>query len=271
MPSLCRRISGYGQRLGVTTLSASRMGPTTVLGTQEISLLQLTGAYATFANAGKRAVPRAILRVEDSAGHVLYSAPAVPQAAQVISPQAAYMLTSVLIDNKARAPDFGYANNPLHFDVSRGEDPNIQIAAKTGTSSGPNGPPDIVTAGYSPFITAGVWIGNDDNSSMAPNIIGVAGAGYVFHDIMTWAYQNYHWPQVAAFPVPSGIAVGNFNCETGLAPYKGSTPADLDCQFRPVTGLGPGTFAVDLYNYGNGTNHRVNTDWYYTNAPPSIS
>ena len=75
------------QRLGITSLKAADMGPTTALGTQVIKLDQLVGAYATFANAGKRAPERAVLRVEDSRGNALYNAPAVPQAGQAISPR----------------------------------------------------------------------------------------------------------------------------------------------------------------------------------------
>ncbi len=88
------------------------MGPTTALGTQSIPLIQFTNAYAAMANSGKHVPYRSILRIEDSAGDS-WNAP-TPQPAQVISPQAAYMLTSVLSDNKARMPGFNDAN-PLEF------------------------------------------------------------------------------------------------------------------------------------------------------------
>ena len=133
------------QRLGVTTLTAGQLGPATVLGTQPIPLIQLTGAYATFTNLGKRNPPQAILEITDSTGTVQWSAGKAPNT-QVISPQASYMMTNVLIDNDARAPDFKL-HNPLTFDPPYN---NMQLAAKTGTSSGNVGPRDIVTEGYSP-------------------------------------------------------------------------------------------------------------------------
>src|SRR5262249_12587504 len=100
------------RRLGITTLHKEAMGPTTALGGQAIPLIQLTDAYATFANLGKRNPPRAILRIERNS-EILWEAPSKTHPAQVLSPQAAYMLTNVLSDNFARHPDFKW-NNPLH-------------------------------------------------------------------------------------------------------------------------------------------------------------
>src|SRR5579859_2849589 len=231
-PSTSSAFLAMAQRLGVTTLTAGAMGPTTVLGTQDISLLQLTSAYGTFANLGKRAPERSILRIEKNDGTVLYptrDTPNMPQTYQAISPQAAYMITNVLTDNFARYPAFKL-HNPLHLD----ELPNLAIAGKTGTSSGDTGPLDIVTMGYSPYLTLGVWIGNTDgNDPLTPGVIGVTGAGYIFHDVMLWAAQHYNWPTDAQFQVPPGLARGQFNCNTGLAPYKGQQPSDLVCRFNP--------------------------------------
>ena len=75
------------------------------------------------------------------------------------------MVTSVLSDNQARYPFFK-VHNPLvldHFDDT-GKYAQLAIAAKTGTSSGNGGPNDIVTAGYSPYMTLGVWVGNTDGN-----------------------------------------------------------------------------------------------------------
>jgi membrane peptidoglycan carboxypeptidase len=263
------------RRLGVTTLSKDRMGPATALGSQEIPLLQLTGAYATFADAGVRHPYRAVLRIEDSQGRLLYQAPPASPGEQVLSPQAAYMLTSILTDNKSRLPDFGWYN-PLYFGdqhYSYGTDkynyPNLQIAAKTGTSEGQGGPLDIVTMGYSPYLALGVWFGNTPgNDPLAPGIIGIAGAGYVFHDLMQWAIATYHWPTNAQFPIPPGLARGQFNCTTGLAPYKGQKPQN--CPFKPVV---PG--ATDVYQglcpYPNGyggCSQYPDIDWYDEGEAP---
>lgn len=228
-----QNILSMAQRLGITTLQAKNMGPTTVLGTQDISLLQLTGAYGTFANLGKRAEPRSILRIVDANGNVVYPTPQTPKdppTAQVISPEASYMITNILTDNNARIPFFKQYNPMTLWP----DYPNFALAAKTGTSSGSTGPLDIVTMGYSPFMTLGVWVGNTDgNDPLTSNVIGVTGAGYIFHDVMLWALKNYHWPTNAQFPVPPDIVRGSFNCATGLAPYKGADSKSLNCPYTP--------------------------------------
>ncbi|MEO7000671.1 MAG: transglycosylase domain-containing protein, partial [Ktedonobacterales bacterium] len=256
------------QRMGVTTLKSGAMGPTTALGTQAIPLLQLTSAYGTFADQGKHAPYRSILRIEAPDGHLIWQAPSNPAAGQVMSPQTAYMMTSILDNNAARAPAFNF-DNPLTLD-----DPNLaadnynfpDLAAKTGTSQGIIGPRDIVTMGYTPYLALGVWAGNTDSSDLAQNIIGIAGAGYIFHDVMAWAIKNYNWPRGEQFPMPStGLAIGQFNCDTGLAPYKGDKIAP--CEEAPYRG--PQDIHWGKYN-GNTTNmyagylttSHIDQDWY---------
>jgi membrane peptidoglycan carboxypeptidase len=248
------------QRMGVTTLTKGSMGPTTALGTQNISLLQLTNAYAVFPNQGKHVPPRSVLEIMDANGAVLYKA-STPQAAQVLSPQAAYEMTSILSDGPARIPDFN-RYNPLEF--NDGPDSNApanqlnfpDIAAKTGTSQGIYGPRDIVTMGYSPYMAVGVWAGNSDSTDLDA-VIGIAGAGYIFHDIMAWAITHYHWPRNQQFPVPSNMAIGDFNCTTGMAPYKGVTKPEA-CAFAP-----PAIAKYPMNPYaGYRVNAKINEDWY---------
>jgi membrane peptidoglycan carboxypeptidase len=273
-PATADAFLSMAQRLGVTSLKKGDMGPTTALGTQDISLMQLTGAYGVFANGGKRVAPRSILRIETLTGQQVYPVPPGPAVAppdagqQVLSPQVAYEMTSILTDNVARAADFGYAKNPLHFGPpSNSNDnwPNLQIAAKTGTSSGANGPQDIVTVGYSPYLSLGVWMGNSNGKEMYQYIIGIAGAGYVFHDVMKWAVQNYHWPTDAQFQIPPMMARGQFNCTTGLAPYKDDKLSD--CTFQPFDPKN----SVNLYNHDTGELTHPNSDWYIQGQAPTSS
>ncbi len=267
-PDTSAAFLAMAQRLGVTTLSKNRMGPTTALGGQEIPLLQLAGAYATLANLGRRAPPRSILRVERADGTLLWQAPTMPQTQQAISPQAAYMVTSVLTDNRARYPFFKW-HNPLVLDDNGLN--NLAIAGKTGTSSGATGPNDIVTAGYTPYMTLGVWVGNSDpNDSLNPGIIGVAGAGYIFHDVMEWAALNYHWDPNAQFTVPPDMAIGTFNCNTGLAPYKDSTSSSLNCAWNPFAPGSANPYDPDG-RFGGDRNHMPDTDWYIQGDQPVTS
>ena len=282
-PSTSANFIDMAGRLGVTTaptpadcpppnhdcVTTAAMGPTTTLGTQDISLLQLTSAYGTLANLGQRAVPRSILEITKADGTVLWQAPKQPQTQQVISPQAAFMVTSVLTDNTARTPFFKPLNPLTLGDDTKYQ--NMAIAGKTGTSSGNGGPNDIVTAGYTPYMTVGVWVGNTDgNDPLNPGIIGVAGAGYIFHDVMDWAANNYKWDPTAQFPVPQDMARMSLNCNTGLAPYQGSSGKDLDCPWVPVPQL-KNSATYDPYYGFNGATKEPDTDWYMTPDPYATS
>jgi membrane peptidoglycan carboxypeptidase len=263
-PSTSDAFLAEAQRMGVTSLIKGNMGPTTALGTQPISLLQLTNAYGVFADQGKHVPPRSVLEIVNSYGKVVYKA-SDPTPAQVLSPQAAYEMTSILSDKNARIPDFNVWN-PLEFNdpitpgVSGYTPDNVlgfpAVAAKTGTSQGINGARDIVTMGYSPYMVLGVWAGNSDSSDLH-NVIGIAGAGYIFHDIMEYAIKNYHWPKGTQFPVPPDMARGVFNCTTGLATYASTAPTPCDQHTDPT--YAPGSTTIwDGYNY----TPQTNTDWY---------
>jgi penicillin-binding protein 1C len=142
------------KQLGITTLDKNfdRYGLTLVLGGGEVSLLDLTSVYGVFANNGIRNVPTGILKIEDNAGNVLEEYKQKPE--QVISEDAAHMVSSVLADNQARTPLFG-ANSTVNLGPS--------VAVKSGTT---NDNKDAWMVGYSPEIAVGVWSGNNDNKPM---------------------------------------------------------------------------------------------------------
>ncbi|MCA1553330.1 MAG: transglycosylase domain-containing protein, partial [Chloroflexi bacterium] len=98
------------QSLGITTLNdEQRFGLSLTLGGGEVKLLELTAAYAAFANAGVRVEPRAILsattKAEGRPTNVLPSS--VIRRSSAVSPQVAYLITSILSDDGARIPAFG--------------------------------------------------------------------------------------------------------------------------------------------------------------------
>jgi membrane peptidoglycan carboxypeptidase len=248
------------------------MGPTTALGTQPVSLLELTNAYGVFATGGRHVSPRSILEITFPNGQPPYIAPK-PQLQAAISPQAAYMMTSILTDAAARVPDFNTAN-PLEFNESPNEGgwtpaDNLNfpaIAAKTGTSQGNIGPRDIITMGYSPYMALGIWAGNNDNTDIKPGVIGIAGAGYIFHDIMQYAIGHYKWPKGVEFPMPSGLGLGTFNCSSGLAPYK-DVPNPGSCPDDNVPGFGNSTNVYGGHQNAAASKGYPDTDWYIKDLP----
>ncbi len=166
--------------LGINTLSdnPNQYGLSLVLGGGEVTLLELTGAYATFANQGQFVPPVSILEVQDANGNVLdkYDPNTVARR-QVLSPEVSYLISDILSDNQARSYIFGQDNA---LKLSR------PAAAKTGTT---NDYRDNWTMGYTPYLTVGVWLGNNDNAPLK-QVAGARGAGPIWHDFMEGVFAN---------------------------------------------------------------------------------
>ena len=78
--------------------------------------------------------------------------------------------------------------------------------------------------GYTPYLTVGVWAGNSDNSKMQ-NVIGITGAGPIWHDVMEYASQYYNYP-ADDFVKPSDVQLGTVSALTGLLPHPGEPTID---------------------------------------------
>lgn len=160
--------------LGITTLNQpDRYGLSLVLGGGEVKLLELTGAYSAFGDSGSFHKPTSILKIQDHRGKVLYEYKKEKNKFQALDPQVAYEITSILSDNDARSLVFG-TRSALYFE-------NRHVAAKTGTTQSFH---DAWTVGYTPSITAGVWVGNNDNTPMRGGADGSVLAGPIFHKYM---------------------------------------------------------------------------------------
>ncbi len=196
--------------MGITTLNQdpSHYGLSLVLGSGEVKLLDMVGAYGVFANKGEKKEETPILKVEDSKGKILEEYKD-KKGKTVIDPQVAYLMSKVLSDNDARAPIFG-SNNPLTFGKGR------PVAAKTGTTQAFK---DAWTIGYTPSLVAGVWAGNNDSSPMKKGAEGVYVAANLWNEYMSKALAG---TQVEDFDKPSGIKKVTLDKVTGKQPMQGS-------------------------------------------------
>ncbi|MGE5138111.1 MAG: hypothetical protein ACM3JD_01505, partial [Rudaea sp.] len=198
------------EKMGITTFKdPSRYGLALTLGGGEVKLIELTGAYAVFANAGKRAPLNPYLQIKDGQGRlVVDNTRNRPAPAQVIDPRHAYLITSILSDNNARAMEFG-ANSPLK--TSR------PTFAKTGTT---NDFKDNWTLGGTTELVVGVWVGNARNTAMK-NVSGIAGAAPIWNRVVERTYaevDRYKGIAPHDFPVPQGLVRATVCNESGLLP-----------------------------------------------------
>lgn len=195
---------GMARRLGITTFTRNDYGLALTLGGGEVSLLELTGAYAVLANGGVRVPPFAISRIEDYQGRVVYEYQ-IPRGEQVVKPQHVFLITSILSDRAARAPVFGY-NSILNLP--------FPSAAKTGTS---NDARDNWTLGYTPDLAVGAWVGNPDYTPMG-NTTGITGAGPIWAKFMTFAVPYLTGGNPTPFIRPEGIIEQTICAISGTQP-----------------------------------------------------
>jgi hypothetical protein len=173
------RFLEFARQMGITTWGddPDAYGLSLTLGGGEVTPLDLTSAYAVFANEGQKVAPISILSVQKSNGEVLFEQP--PAAGeQVLDPRVAFLISDILDDDGARVAAMG-RDNPLAL--------AFPAAAKTGTT---NDFRDNWTMGYTPDLVVGVWTGNTDNSEMI-DISGLTGAAPLWRDFMTAVYGNY--------------------------------------------------------------------------------
>ena len=165
------KVTATARRLGMK--SPLRADASLALGTSEVSLLDLTGAYAAFANGGYVNEPYAIRRIRTGAGKVLFkridakSDPAIPLRSVAAMND---MLQSVVATGTGR----------------RAAIPGHTVAGKTGTSQDFR---DAWFVGYTSYLTAGVWVGNDDGRTMN-RVAGGTLPAEIWHDVMLAAHDG---------------------------------------------------------------------------------
>jgi membrane peptidoglycan carboxypeptidase len=264
------------QRNGHTDLQC--FGVSMALGTTETPLDQLVSAYQTFANNGLHVPPQYIMDVWDNYGHNLYHLDPrtqMQQAVQVFSPQVAYMMTSVLIDEPSRYGEF-LNDHDLSFadwspDCATVRACSHQVAAKTGTTDNFK---DNWTIGYTPGVVVGVWTGNANGESLGQDVIGITGAAPIWHSVMefvsgrtcsaidpTIRCPSHFDPaslglnQASTFPIPSGIQQQCVSSVNGLAGSGSNCDWMLDGQQPQVSGVPQAVPTPDNTNNGNTGNN----------------
>ncbi len=194
------------RRLGITSLNRPDYGLSLTLGGGEVSLLELTGAFQVLANEGRKVAPVAISKVVDHKGNVIYEY--IPSnGEQIVRAAHAYLLSSILSDNNARAPMFG-SNSVLALP--------FQAAVKTGTT---NDFRDNWTVGYTPDLVVGVWVGNADYTPMV-NTSGVSGAAPIWANIMQTGIQHLRGGNASSFARPSDVVDMTVCSVSGTVPSE---------------------------------------------------
>ena len=214
-------------RLGV----ASKLEPNAsiALGTSEVTLLELVGAYAPFANGGQSATPHVVERIRTVEGNrTLYKRPK-ELFGQVVDMRAVGMMNAMMHETLASGT------------ARKAEIPGWYAAGKTGTSQDFR---DAWFVGYTANLVTGVWLGNDDNSPTKK----ATGGGLpveVWTRFMRTAHQG-----VAVAALPGGGGFANYSAAQAGPAHQATPPpsartASAQPSQRPVAEAGIDGWLMD--------------------------
>jgi membrane peptidoglycan carboxypeptidase len=230
---------GLAYRSGTVPVISESIG---TLGVHPIDMLT---AYSTIANGGQREDRQMILDVTDSTGqHVWAPSDAPTKPTQVISPQAAYIITDILAGNTDKSQNPFWAQWAIYDGKTRRE-----AAYKTGTTDDNR---DVDAYGFlappkdpkAPQLVAGVWLGNSDNSAMK-KVLSLEASAPLWSSIMTEVSKGMPLASFASSR-PGGLTQTKIDAYSGMLPgpfttktvsewfIAGTAPTQVDDTKVPV-------------------------------------
>ncbi|MCG6892790.1 MAG: PBP1A family penicillin-binding protein [Desulfobacteraceae bacterium] len=205
----------FGKRLGIA--SPLRPNLSLALGTSEVTLLELTAAYAVFANRGQWMKPFGVETVKDRNGRIVWRAQ--PEGRWAMDPASA----AIMVDMLQAVVKEGTGRKALVLDRP--------VGGKTGTT---NDYRDALFIGFSPSLTAGVWVGRDQPASLGPRETGARAALPIWIDYMSRALRKRPYRY---FDIPDGVVRVAMDAESGrpVAPEaRGSVSALFRTESAPA-------------------------------------
>jgi 1A family penicillin-binding protein len=214
----------------------SNYGLSLTLGGGEVKMLELAQAFSSFPNRGKPKKSVSILKVQDKFGKELYKYEDLNfvkdvrkplkypnffaiSGKRVFSPETAFIMSHILLDNAARTQAFGPSSELVI--------PQKNVSVKTGTTDDKK---DNWTIGYTPNFMTTVWVGNNDNTPMHPFLTsGVTGAAPIWNRIMRYLLED----QPDLQPIRPETVVGRQVCtDTGKVAGQQSGENKEGCPTR---------------------------------------
>jgi penicillin-binding protein 1A len=205
-----------------------------MLGSSDVTMMDLARMYGTYANQGVMVEPIAITKITDQTGKVLYTAPARDaRSARAMTPQTAYLLTQGM--RAVLAMGTGYTSAHL----------SGVAAGKTGTS---NDSADNWFCGYGNDLASIVWVGTDEHASIYGDVTGGKLALPIWDKFMTKAFRVR---EPRPFPAPPGIVT------TVVHPKYGSrSPAGVRMYFQRGNEPPADASALEVLSQSEGAGYR---------------
>lgn len=238
------RVVGMAEQLGF----GSRLptNPSVVLGTAEVSPMQLVNAYAAFATLGERPDARLVDRVEDRSGQIVWSQP--PSRRHVLDPAVAFLTTDILEDV-----------------VNRGTGTAVRMVGYRGPAAGKTGTTqdaaDIWFVGYTPDIVGAIWMGFDKRATVVRGATGGELAAPVWGRIMkTRPAPGHGWSP------PSGVDTRVVDAFGEVVPEACEPYSETHTEYFLVGSAPLGRCSPSGYAYRDSLGYPVYTSPYDTLA-----
>ncbi len=208
--------------LGIDTLNnpPDSYGYSLVLGSGEVKLTEMANAYESFANGGQHYEQTPVLTVTDPKGNVLEdnTKPKKPKA--VLDPQVSYLVANVLSDQAAKTFVFGNDLILQNACTTNSSTNCVHYGVKTGTTEHFN---DAWTVGFTQGLTAGVWVGNNNNAPMSGAAADIAAPVWrEYMNLILKGQANDAWK------APTGIKTVTLDKDTGRLPSPSSKHLTTD-------------------------------------------
>lgn len=190
-------VARFGHDLGIE--STFSLNLSLALGTSETTLIDLTSAYAVFPNMGKNIKPFGIIKVLDREGKIIRQAK--PEQKMAMSQTGAAIITDMLcgVIREGTGKKANVLKRP--------------VAGKTGTT---NNYRDALFIGFSPSIAAGVWVGQDNFTTLGKHETGAKAALPIWIEFMKKTLENN---RCQYFDIPDDVVQVRMNPLTGqIAP-----------------------------------------------------
>lgn len=184
----------YARNMGIESDLSPNLS--LALGSSGVSLMELTRAYAVFANGGMLIKPIFVRRILDRGNQVIEENQ--PEAEEVISKETAYVMTHLM--TAVIQEGTGWRIKAL----------KRPAAGKTGTT---NNLWDAWFMGYTPDLVTGVWVGYDDRKAMGKGETGSRAASPIWLSFMSNVLKD---TPVLDFQVPEGVVFAKIDSKTGL-------------------------------------------------------
>lgn len=205
----------FAKKFGITTLSKNDYNPATALGgiTEGVSNIELTSAFSAIANDGILNTPRLYSKILDHNGNVLIDN-TKSKSTPVLTKENAFLLTDAMKESMEPRRSFS-GSFTVGSTSTRARFNGMSLAGKSGTTSSNN---DVWFIGYSPYYTAGVWGGCDENQTLQDTKKKINNGGTNFHkDIWKKIMEEIHQGKTdIGFTKPSSLITRRVCKKSGL-------------------------------------------------------